>query len=353
MAISELLPKQNVRGFASKQAARYASGTLWPHGEWSLGWAKERPDGGQWHEDPYVGLGVDDVAMAQRAAEGRRTLNLSDVPNSETRQRRGGRGITGYGQQMIKAAGHLLQERWPSHRKTLGTVTLPEMSHEARREVVEAWPQLTNELLKWLTRKLEQRGVPPVVCSVTEVQPKRLQASGKGYLHWHLLWLNVPAKRGRWSVCPVELRAWVDSALIRHCPSYTGGHVNVNTKRVEGVVAAYMAKYMSKGKQMIAEACEDWGEGNTPRTWWNMTKPCREMVKAATHRGRDAGRVLETFLYFALDTDCDEVYAFLRPIVRDLGKWEVIIGWRGRFSPGVDKDARGMLGFPDIREPRG
>jgi len=86
----------------------------------------------------------------------------------------------------------------------------------------------------------------------------------------------------------------------------------------------------------------------TPPTWDNLTSAARKWVYANVRKGRQTGAVLESFLHFALDTNCDEVYAFLKPITRDLGKWEVIIGWRGRFQDGVVQDARDMLHSADI-----
>lgn len=348
MMLSELLPRQNVRGYAKREGGSYPSGTLWPHGEFSLGWARDRGDGGEWHEDVFVGMGVDDTASAREGAkEALASLNLSDAPNSH-RPPRGLKGMTGYGAQMIKACGHLLQQRWPHHRKTLGTVTLPPMSEQARREVVAAWPQMTREWLQWLSRRLERQGLPPVVCSVTEVQPKRLEARSEGYLHWHTLWLNHPGQAGNWAVDPNDVRTWVNDLLRRHCPSYSGGHVNVNTKPVEGVVAAYMAKYMSKGKQMVSEAMKDWGSDLCPRQWWNMTASARRMVKAATCQGRQAGLILETALNHAFDTDPGEVFAFLRHIELLVDGAHLTVGWRGRFHPGLDDDIRALIQSSDI-----
>jgi len=347
-SIADLLPRERLKGRPSAVPSRYPSGTVWPHGEWSLGYTSERPDGGDWHEDPFIGLGVLDVA-----ADGRSPLDLSDAANSHNWPscpwpRRGTKGITGYGQQMIKAAGFLMGEKWPQHRKTLGTVTLPPMTAQARREVVEAWPELTRELLQWLSRRLTRQSLPPLVCSVSEVQPKRLAETGEGCLHWHLLWLNLPGKAGNWAVDPCDVRTWLESLLIRKIPSYTGGNVNVDVKRVKGEAARYLAKYMSKGKQQVQEAMEDWGAGLCPRTWWNMTKPARDMVKAATSRGRIPGQLLENVLNHAWETDLDSHYEFLRHIELEFNGALITVGWRGRFTPGLAIDIRGLLQSGDI-----
>lgn len=295
-----------------------------------------------------MGLGVDDVAMAERASGGSPPLDLSDAPNSHTRPKRGLKGITGYGQQMVKAAGHLLQERYPQHRKTLGTITLPPMTEQARAEVVAVWPELVREYLQWLSRRLERQGLPQAVVSVSEIQPQRLQTQGEGYLHLHSLWLNHPGRSGNWAVDPNDVRTWWDGLLRRHVPSYTGGHINVNTKPVEGVVAAYMAKYMSKGKQMVTEAVKDWGEDNCVRQWWNMTRPAREMVKAATYRGEEVGARLAAAVKTGWNVGPGVLFAFLRHIEVDCDGVIQTVGWRGRFHPCVDNRFRQGLQSLDI-----
>src|SRR3990172_8496674 len=141
--LSEWLPEEKLSGVVSRHPASYTSGTIWPHGEWSFGYAKGGPDGGgndgaAW----YVSAAALEVHHTPDIAEWL-PLDLSDAPNSHSRCKRGLKGMTGYGQQMIKACGYLMQEKWPRHRKTLGTVTLPEMTQEQRAAVVAAWPELT------------------------------------------------------------------------------------------------------------------------------------------------------------------------------------------------------------------
>lgn len=346
--LESLLPREKLSKRPSTVPSRYPSGTIWPHGEWSLGYASEAPADSEWHENP--------LQVSQRAEEGIRgdwalarfPLNLSDAPNSQTRPPRGQNGITGYGQQMVKACGFLMGDLWPQHRKTLGTITLPEMSDEARKEVVAAWPELTRQLLQHLSGRLAGQGLPPVVCSVTEVQPRRLTETGQGCLHWHLLWLNTPGRKGNWSVEPCGVRTWLESLLNRKIPSYQGGHVNVNVKPVRGDAARYLAKYMSKGKQQVAEAMEDWGEGLCPRTWWNMTKPARDMVKARTSKGREPGTLLDAILEHAWATDIDAHFDYLRHIEIVLDGVAITVGWRGRFTRWLREGVKRVLESGDI-----
>lgn len=307
-----------------------------------------RPDGGEWHEDPYVGMGVDDVPSGRDVAAETAALDLSDARNSHTRPQRGLKGLTGYGKNMVKAFGFLLQERYPRHRVTLGTVTLPPMSQQARREVVDGWSELVREYLQWLSRRLGRQGLPPAVCSVTEIQPKRLQSSGEGYLHLHTLWTNRPAKAGNWAINPCDLRAWLERYLERKIPSYDGGRVNVDVKPVKGEAARYMAKYMSKGGECLAEAMEDWGQDACPSTWWNMTAAARRWVKSETCRGFEAGALIETYLNYLWGTGDDSWVEFLRHVEMEYDGVLVTVGFRGRMTKAVSADARAVLKSPQI-----
>jgi hypothetical protein len=365
MSLQQYLDPSDVRGVQNAKGKWYCSGTLWPHGEFSYGYARSEGDGGRWHEDVIQvsdetlarhcdGSGAAfamDIRLEEEASrlkclggppEGV-PLDLSVPANSHKRAKQGLNGITGYGQQMIKGGGHLMEEKWPRHRKTLGTITLPEMSKEARAEVVQNWSELTRQLLQWVSRLLRKQGLPPIVLSVTEIQPRRLQASGSGYLHWHLLWLNQPGRGGNWAIDPNELRAWLSDLLRRKIQSYQGGHVNVDTKKVEGKVAAYMAKYMSKGRQQIAEAMEDWGNEVCPSTWWNMTKSARDMVNAATLRGPRVGATLEECVLMACESNPEEAFAWLSPIVMEINGDLRQLGWVGRFRPEVLPVLRAVL----------
>lgn len=304
---------------------------------------RPRGDGGEWHEDPYVGLGIDDVAMAARGGRDSVPFDLSDIPNSQARAKRGLKGITGYGRNMVKGLGAMMNRLYPHHRVTFGTITLPPMSPDQRRAVVESWSEVVRQTLQRLALLAKQKGLPTLICSVSEVQPKRLASHGEGYLHLHLIWLNCPGRAGKWTVDPVALNSWFNDLLIRLVPGYSGERVNVDVKPVDGEVARYMAKYMSKGSEVLAEAQADWGEGCCPSTWWNMTATARKLVKDNTFTGPAAGRILETLVECECGETDDGLFAYLRPVRVWLNDVEVTMGWRGRMHDPVAADVRGML----------
>lgn len=333
--ISELLDKGKLRGFPTLVSSRTASGTIWPHGEWSYGYAKSRPDGGTWHENPIQVSEGAESAIREDWALARYPLDLSDVPKSHSRPRRGLKGMTGYGKQSVKAAGWLMRDRYPQHRMTFGTVTVPQLSEAGRRKLVEVWPEIVRQTIQWLVRRLERQGLPQAVVSVSEIQPKRLASTGEGYLHLHLLWLNVPGRKGNWAVDPVELGAWFEETLSRLLEVPGVGRVNVDVKPVKGDAARYLAKYMSKGGDVLAEALEDWGADNCPRQWWNLSGWVRALVKANTVRGTVPGAWLETLVNYIFDTGDYSVVEYLRHVEIELDGAPITVGWRGRLSDAV------------------
>lgn len=343
--LQDLLPPDRLTRSPSPSSAYVPSGTLWPTGEFSLGYAKHAGDDGQWL--PHLADSPDGWLASGEEPEGLPPLNLSDAPNSHKEfgpaLPRGLNGITGYGRNMVKSFGALVNRHYPHHRVTMGTITVPPMSSTARGSLVREWPQLLRQLLQWLSRHLEAAGLPELICSVSEVQPKRLAESGEGYLHLHVLWLNKPGKRGGWALAPNDIRSWVSAFLERRVEDYSSGHVNVNVKPVTGEVSRYMAKYMSKGSEELAEAMQDWGFGICPPTWWNMTKLARDWVKSHVHKGRLPGELLEQFLQYAWNTDPDAVFAFIRQIDMEWEGASLTVGWRGRLHPEVYESALAML----------
>lgn len=335
------LPRQNLRGIPQRSPESAPSGTLWPTGEFSYGFVRPRPDDDErLTEVSYCPRGDEWMFGMSDGAE---PLNLSDVPNSHKPRKRGMKGITGYGKNMVKSAGALINRYYPNHRVTFCTVTLPEMTAEQRRESVVQWPAFLRELIQWVGRKLERQGLPKVVVAVTEIQPERLRETGQGMLHVHLLWLNIPAKNGHWAIDPNNLRSWVANFWRRRVGLGSEAWFNVNVKKVTGEVARYMAKYMSKGGQVLDEACADWGEEVCPSTWWNMAADTRRWVKDHVSKGAIVGSLLDSLVNYGWCVGPDELFAFLAHVEVDFDGVLVTMGWRGRLHPPVYQSVAAMI----------
>jgi hypothetical protein len=241
----------------------------------------------------------------------------------------GKKGITGYGKKMVKSVGALIDRHYPHHRVTFATITMPSLPGPLRAELAQCWPRLVNEVMKWLKRRLEKKGLPPVIVSVTEIQPKRLSTTGEGYLHLHMMWLNAPSPASGWSIRVENLKAWISDWLLRHNLWETNSHVNVDTRSVKGEKARYLAKYASKGAAEIEAFASDCGWESVPSQWWNLTNAARKWVKDNIVEGRAAGELLDALINQSFDVGVFSHFRYIYHVDIELEGRYINVGWRG------------------------
>lgn len=273
-------------------------------------------------------------------------LTLATVPNSHKPSNRperyGRKGITGYGRKMVKSACKLLESH-PGRRLTFATVTMPSLSQPLRRELASAWPEMIRQALQWLSRRLKREGLRPLVVSVTEIQPGRLEEYREGYLHLHLVWPNHWAKAGNWAIDVDEFRAWVSEFLQRRGLWESDSWVRVNVQRVRKSAGAYLSKYMSKGSAEIEAFAEDCGWESVPSQWWNMTKPARDWVKENLLSGVAVGRVLEAAVDYVLSTGAIDGLWCLTQVTREWEGRVIPCGWVGVLKAGYLADLSSLV----------
>lgn len=331
-------------GFASKEPDRLPSGKIWPTGEFSFGWVRSRPDS-RLDDRPseycpvgwQPGDGGYEPGVGWLEACAAAALDLSNLPNSHKAKNRspkyGKTGISGYGKKMVKSVGALIDQKLPRHRVTFATVTMPSLPQHLRQELGRCWPELVRQMLQTVSRRLSKKGLPKVAVSVTEIQPKRLAESGEAYGHLHLLWLNQPGKKGNWTVNVLHLRSWVSDFLQRRGIWVPDAHVNIDVRSVKGDKASYLAKYLSKGGEILDNAAKDLTWECMPSQWWNVTKQAREWVKNELIKGKAVGWLLHEMVNHAFDANdfADFRYLYQVETLMD-GLW-VNVGWRGCLLP--------------------
>lgn len=339
------------------------TGRIWPSGDFGLGTRRTEADSRvsldsmeHWNQtgalEPLEAGAVGRYGVPLPSSElGAEPLNLTSAPNShkapEPRGKRGLKGITGYGKKMLKSALALL-ERPKTYRLTFCTITMPTLPLEGRQALAGCWPEFLRQLLQYLSRTLERQGLPRVVVSATEIQPLRLTNGHEGYLHLHLVWPNIPARRGSWAVEVAELRSWCESFLAARGLMPLGGWVNVNVQRVTKTAVGYIAKYISKGGDVLQAFIDDLGTESVPATWWNMTKAARDSVKANMLEGDSVGHLLRTVIDYTFDSDDFSAFVYLRHSEMLFDGRLITVGWYGALTEDARLQFTSMLTVDNI-----
>jgi len=399
--------KLSLRGTPKRYDSCVPVGRLWPSGDFSMGYRrvagdargrldlrseKRRIDDGDYCGLPenyeYLGRGrvirrEPGMSASERAAcdafhrnvnaggEGEAPLTLANARNSHTgifcgypvslalslagwlalilprghRPQYGLKGITGYGKKMVRSAATLI-ERWATRRRTtFCTISMPDLPQAQRVRLAEIWPEYLRQLIQFLARRLERQGLPPAICSVSEVQPKRLADGGSAYLHLHLIWPNHRAKCGSWAVSALEVRAWSEAFLKRNEIFPDGAWVRCNVQPVQKTASGYLSKYMSKGGSDVAAMAQDLGWEAIPRQWWNMSKVARDMVKGELRHGDAVGRLILATVdgIFSGQLPFADCLWALHEVMLDIDGVPRGVGWRGAMKDGYRKDLIQML----------
>lgn len=358
------------------------TGRLWPSGDFSVGFRRVEGDRRARVDTRNTGQMIDDGDMAlpddrwgygrygvprlvEPLAPGERwadadawavepggaatPLTLANLSNSHKGVARRGqyglKGMTGYGKKMVRSAATMIQRWAKPGRTTFCTISLPDCSKDQRVGIATAWPEYLRQLIQWLVRRLESLGLPPAVCSVSEIQPKRLKDGGRAYLHLHLVWPNHPARCGNWACDAREIRAWSESFMIRRGLLPDGGWVRVNVQPVRKSAGGYLSKYMSKGAPEIAAMAEDLGIEAIPRQWWNLSKTARDWVKGEMVHGDNVGALVLALVdaVFARAVEFRRVFYSLHEVVLELDGLTRGVGWRGAMTELGRKELLSLL----------
>lgn len=353
------IPSVPGREKCSHQArVKVPCGRIWPNGEFGLSYHNrtEVPDAlpdRQWRENTITAetkaVGVFwtllDQWVVARATWGFLPWLVKSTKSAQRPETYGRKGITAYGQKVVRSGAHLLQEKYGKERLSFLTLTVPQYGYDDECRIAGEWAYLTKALLQALRRRLKKAGLPVSVVLVTELQPRRLQGREPGCLHFHLVFVGRHA-RSAWAYRPIEYRQlWLgllSNVLGRKLPTAPCE----NVQRVEKDASQYLSKYMSKGVVSVAEYAEINGWEMVPRQWWSATATIKRAVKKYTISGEFASSILDELIHtwqkngYLPNT---EGVKFCRPITIKATKYQdYLIGFFGKIDRETYADIRGL-----------
>lgn len=323
-------------------------GVIWPNGEFGISYHSKKEQVDPEPKRPYVPNGWTVATVRHAVCQSvwsvwpdsktawPETPWLVKSPKSAQRPETYGRkGITGYGQKVVRSGAHLLQSKHGKGRLSFLTLTVPSYGFEDESRIAENWAYLTKALLQALRRKLSKKGLPGSIVLVTELQPKRLQGREPGCLHLHLVFVGRRA-RSAWAYSPREYRElWLgllSNLLGRTVPDAPCE----NVQRIEKDASQYLSKYMSKGVASVTDMADIVGWERVPRQWWSATAPIKAAVKKYTMKGPLSSSLLNELLEIWQKEGGrpgENGVRFCRPITIELTKKvKYTIGFFGRLD---------------------
>ena len=199
----------------------------------------------QYHDTPVCNillggnatpLGLSEVAIFQ---------NLSEPPTR--RAIKGLKGMTSYMRRLIRGSAAILESYVGKDSLSFLTVTVPELSQEQLYKCWYHWQDMIDELKQYLAYHAEKKGVEKFLCVYcTEVQPKRLAASGNPYPHLHMVYTGRPSSKRAWTRTPKQVRGQWLRILRNYIGIIPGNQPCENLQRIRKSCARYLAKYLSK-----------------------------------------------------------------------------------------------------------
>jgi len=280
-------------------------GRVYPNGEFTLGYVaieKKRIDDSRYERGEVNGIrGVSpepdevDTTLGSIAVPHEERLfssiNLAVVENHHIPSRKyGAAGITTYGKRIVRNSGFMLEQEFGRENLSMGTLTIPQFTTTAMRSICANWNYLVRAFFQEMTRIYSREGLTWRYCSVTEIQPKRWADHKQVGLHIHFLWVPVwVGWANQYLVSYNDIRRiWrrlLQNVINSH---YNNGaatpavpNPNFRDERVQKDASAYMAKYMSKGSDIVNEVISHYGEDWIPSQWWSADTTTKKAIKDA------------------------------------------------------------------------
>lgn len=316
------------------------SGRIWPSGRFGVSRVREAPfpssgqshpetDESQWDSAAVAVHGAEAVLKFKGKWEKVAHPDLSNVSKSPIAAKRGQKGITRHGRNLIESAAVLVERRYERRLLSFGTVTLPNAPVEQLRSVASHWSAVVKQFVKNLTRGLEAQNLPSFVFGVTEIQEKRFEKTGVPALHLHFVFVGRNSIQSAWQVSRKNIRKWWQKALSAYISADVDFSATENVQQIKKSAAAYLGKYLSKGSAVISKVIEQSDKDWIPSAWYTISHSLRRKVLAQVISGEQCGEMLNWLCHNVMQG----WLAWLQPIkIKSKDGFEFEVGFGGRFT---------------------
>jgi len=190
----------------------------------------------------------------------------------------------------IRNGVYLLEKKYGKDQMSFLTLTLPDLSTDELAMCCDRWQDMTDQILKWLRKRLLSKGIEFEYVYCTEVQSKRLHLRGEYAPHLHIVFRGRSGRKSSWAVTPKKIRkAWANiiACCIGRRDFCTAALENL--QRIKYSAARYLSKYLSKGNCSLPTN-EKHAPCSALRTQWGgMARAIARAIKSCTQVIRGDG----------------------------------------------------------------
>lgn len=217
-------------------------------------------------------------------------IGSSIANNSQSRARRGSKGITSSARDVLCWSANQLERVYGKRNMSFLTLTLPDLSLGDLRAVQEKWPKIVNSVQDEIKKEISKGGIQTSIAGCTELQLERGESSGLCWPHLHLVFRGRRDAHSGWLVSPRRIREIWSRCVGRVVPrgAYDWSS-SENIQQVNRSCGGYLAKYISKNKSKGEASVRDsW----YPSDWIVCSRRLRGLYKTLTVTGYDIAQTL-------------------------------------------------------------
>lgn len=205
--------------------------------------------------------------------------------STQTRARRGSKGISSYQRRIIRNGAWLLQQKYSKKRLGFLTLTLPTLKQwevEILLTNKRGWSDLVRKVTQEMQRELERQGKPTQYIGCTEIQGRRFARTGIVAPHLHLIYVAHDGDYRYYLEANWLRKIWrrLLQNAIDECglKSEVDTEASVDCKTIKKDAGKYIGKYMSKGGKVIEQIKESGNGALLPTNWAHCAKKLKKYI---------------------------------------------------------------------------